>query len=249
MYERFVSSSRDFHDEKELLDLFTRSSTGLGQHLKVLEMRFLDPHESTVDELLKHTRNLTNLYLHYWLNYDQNGRGTCVDTERLSKSLRHVSRTLVELKVDYKFGVGLNQEYDWPISDLEHSPMNLRHLTALRTLSIPASILLGWRMDEAPEPGDLLPPSLVTLTFLRDSSYEYKTSMGSLQPFERMLATFAGSKRWMKWTPCLESICVRVGFWCESEEEQKGRSDTTKRILEDNGLTYIESREGLIEWS
>ncbi|KAH7063924.1 hypothetical protein BKA63DRAFT_185223 [Paraphoma chrysanthemicola] len=250
IYERFRCSPKNF-DEEELLELFIKSpfAVDVGKHAKTLEMQFLDPLDDTVYQLLECTKTLKSLELHYCLKYDDDGKGCCVDTRRLSEALRHVGHSLVAMRIHYKFGNRLNETKEWPESDLEHHPLDLRQLVALRALTIPTSILLGWRLEEAPMLGSILPPNLATLTFLRDDSFDYAKFLTHLKLFERSLSDFSRNQRWVQWTPRLESICVHVGNWYETERDWDGRSDGIRRILEQNGLKYIESRIGLIDWS
>ncbi|KAH7076293.1 hypothetical protein FB567DRAFT_157687 [Paraphoma chrysanthemicola] len=250
IYERFRCSPNNF-DEEELLELFTKSpfATDVGKHAKILEMQFLDPWDDTLYRLLECTKNLKSLYLHYCLKYDDDGKGCCVDTRRLSKALRHVGHSLVEMRIHYRFGNRLNETKEWPESDLKHHAMDLRQLVALRALTIPTSILLGWRPEEAPMLGSILPPNLTTLTFIRDHSFNYARFLANLKSFETLLLDFSRNQRLAQWTPRLESICVQNGYWLETKKDWEGRTDVIRRILEENGLKYIESRVGLIDWS
>jgi hypothetical protein len=223
------------------------SGSCLGQHIRTLHIKRLFPNDRTVEQILEYTPRLERLTCMFYLNHRSDSDGACIETQRLSNALSRVSTTLKHLEIGYRMTTMRprrpKNQPTFPAWDVE---CNLQHLTALESLRIPLTLLLGWQLEVAL--ADVLPPNLVSVHFTRIPQRQWE-EMPKVEPMAMVLKPFVERGKWRESTPNLRSVSghMRVDG-CAGKAamvELHRRSVVVKKLLNDNGLDLPEDVEKL----
>jgi hypothetical protein len=218
--------------------LTSPSSVDLGQYIKRLQLSLIDPYAGVVEQILSRTKNLTKLHCRILVCCDLDEHGPCIDMQSLGHAFRGISQTLTELNLThYPRWDGKNNAR--PPSTVASS--DLKHLVRLKVLRLPISLMLGWRIKEAPRLKEVLPPSLVHLTLNMESFWPNVYQWVPEQVID-VLKRFVEGGQWRKVTPDLKSITVHENAWGTDPAVWKSSGDTIKRVLNEAGLRYYCSK-------
>lgn len=148
--------------------------------LKCLTLTNVRCHEQSLELLLRSCSSLQSLT---WkrlcdCNYDES---CVVDLNVLWEALEHVKETLENLTLDYEFytstAIDIGNPGPWQLV----GRLNLIRMNRLKTVDVPAAVLLGWKIDEMREFVDILPVALEHLT-LSDETVEMTDNEFAEQP-------------------------------------------------------------------
>jgi hypothetical protein len=235
LYQRvsFISNSPGPRLDDNLLYGLSCTRDHPGQHIKVLCMINLDPACATAARILAYTPNLTQLTC-MMLLHNRDVTGSRLDTACMAGGLQRVAASLVELHLSYL----INKLCHASMAPPAHKPSNLSFLGALRRLEIGTSVLLGYRVERAPELEDVLPRGLVKLSILAerrdhvDFRYEW-----TAEQVARVLRMFVEGRRWRTVTPDLQSVHAAWIVRGRREDAQVRRV-AMKILFESAGLQH-----------
>lgn len=204
----------------------TLKDTQLAGMVKILRVTQARTGSDILDQILPHTPNLSTLLYEYLIDqarYTWSHHTDHIEAQRLSHQLNPVKDTLKHLKITYQIDV--RDDYiNGPVS--QHC--SLKHLSVLSNLKIPFFVLLGLNPELAPKLGDVLPRSLVSLSFEDDvwwaeSSWNGKTCV--TVPVE-----FVEDEKWKQFTPSLKTL----DFGMRNDDESD--ADGAKKLGEASPL-------------
>jgi hypothetical protein len=230
------------------------SRANLGQHIRILEAKDLLPMDEAAEHLLEYTSRLKNLNYHYDLKYYRDRPLPYIDAIRLVRALKHVSLTLTALTISYRFGFGsLPDQQPSQKPQLPHVVCSFKQLPALKSLSIPITVLMGWDYERAPDLSDLLPPTLAHLHFEADLWWLLE-DWPERNPITTVVYSYVENKRWKESTPYLETISGKFSLYssdAHSDVQQiallQKRCEALKRLLDRNGLRYGRNVREMLE--
>jgi hypothetical protein len=226
------------------------SGTFVDQYIRTLHIERLFPDDRTPKQILEYTPRLERLTYMFFLDHDFNSDVACIDTQRLTNALSHVRMTLRHLEIGYRVKTrhprGLNYP---PVPPVRHVACNLKHLVTLESLNIPLTVLLGWQLDEAL--ANVLPSGLGTLYLTMPPLQRQWEGRPGFEPMAIMLTPFVEGQMWRRSTPKLKIFRghMRVDglFGKAAMVELHRHSVIVKRLLNDNGLDYLEDVKKLGE--
>ncbi|KAH4202945.1 hypothetical protein HBI81_178440 [Parastagonospora nodorum] len=236
-----------FHRTAALLRTLS-SSDHLRRCIQTLEIRRLDPADRTAERLLEHTPRLESLSYCYYIDFYHEGDPLPINTKRLSSALGHVQGTLRHLTIGYKARTKYHGLSNRPRPPILHSPCSFKHFALVEHLIIPLDVLLGWDVEQAPPLADALPPSLVSLNFERGAQHGFQDPTEH-DPLYAVLKPFVEGGEWKSHTPRLKRVSgdIRVGDpVAGGYRELYRRSKAVEKLLNDNGLDYLEDVEQLM---
>lgn len=122
-----------------------------------------------------------------------------------------------------------------------------KDLVVLKSLSVTVSLLLGWRPDSTTHLADTLPWGLVRLS-IENSPQMSEDCQWKAEDVLQVLKEFVDRKKWMKFTPLLNSITVNDTVWSADKRQQEKSCEPVRVLVERNGLRYFASRVGIWDW-
>jgi hypothetical protein len=219
-------------------------SPRIGEYVKMLHISRLDPADKIADEILRHTPNLVSLTLEYGLDCDKDHALKPIDTRRLAAALQHVRETLEELTISYKLDTLQPRPPRGQRSpSVLHCACSLKHLGALKHLSIPLGVLLGDEVNQRLPLENMLPSSLVSVYLGGAPQHGSPTA---LEPLYAALEPFVEGKNWKRFMPHLRSVSGCISAWKTGHisdrpggiKELYARNKAVRRLLISNGLEY-----------
>ncbi|KAH3907940.1 hypothetical protein HBI56_151370 [Parastagonospora nodorum] len=228
----------------ELARTLSTSSASVGQYIKTLELKGVEPEQAIAEQILEHTTSLKTFVYQFEVQCNYDGLGTWPNAQTLTRALANVGQTLEHLEVTHQFQsdlFGLMGPFFPPRA------LIFKELVVLKSLSVTLSLLLGWRPDSTTRLAETLPSGLVRL------SIEYSPQMPEdcqwqAEDVLRVLEEFVAGKRWMKTTPHLDSITLNDTIWSPDKGQQEKTRKAAKDMFEQNGLQCFASRVGVWDW-
>jgi hypothetical protein len=230
------------------------SRANMGQHIRILEAKDLSPLDEAAEHLLEYTTRLKSLNYHYDLSYYRDRPLPYINAPRLVRALKHASLTLTDLTISYRFGYGSTPDQRSSFKpQLPHVVCSFKQLLALKSLSIPITVLMGWDFERAPDLSDLLPPNLAHLHFEADLWWLLE-DWPERNPITTVVYSYVQNKRWKQSTPYLETISGNFHLYRSGTHSDvqliallQKRCEALKRLLERNGLRYGRNVREMLE--
>jgi hypothetical protein len=225
----------------ELARTLSNSSASVGQYIKTLELKGVEPEQAIAEQILEHTTSLKTFAYKFEVQCNYDGLGTWPNAQTLTRALANVGQTLEHLEVTHQFQsdlFGLMGPFFPPRA------LIFKELVVLKSLSVTLSILLGWRPDSTTRLADTLPSGLVRL------SIEYSQQMPEdfqwqAEDVLQVLKELVEGKQWTKITPHLKSITLNDMIWSPDKGQQEKSREAARNLVEQNGLQYFASRIGI----
>jgi hypothetical protein len=236
---------------KLLLRTLSPPGNLLGPFIRHLALSSIHVHEVLLDQILTSTPHLTHLSVHFLLQFFADRRFIGINSARLSSALSLVATSLTSLEIRYtlvfrSFGPKLPGGHEPPA--IPHTPCSFQHLACLTHLSVPLSVILGWTMVSTPQMylHDVLPNSLESLHVGKDVWWQFRHEP-AFDPITFAVATYVHNRMWKQHTPKLRSVSAHLSVWHPNGiEKLVDRRKALKRVLDSNGLEYVEELKKLV---
>ncbi|KAF2738247.1 hypothetical protein EJ04DRAFT_587982 [Polyplosphaeria fusca] len=215
------------------LPISTQTST-----LRSLELIQTGISETVLGKVLATTPKLTSLTYDPIIN-PRGDRFGFMDGEELAAALAHVKNSLTDLKISY------TGNFD-EIETFHHC--SLRHMSTLKTLEVPMTVLLGWfnwqRKPKLPSIADSLPCRLEKLVLGEDYWWIEDILHWNEQEIMKALEEFVDHGRWRQATPQLVEMSVLLANEEDAlrDGDHYARAEEFKNLCEVNGLRCADFR-------